>query len=251
MIDFRRASGELHYCTGSMGNRGSSKAAVCTFAALALVAGTAGFGLSACSDLDPQMPVPPEQEAVVTIGADLRNPEQAALAYVYAQSFDRVGRQAEVVGIRDAEDRLRAVRNEAVLVSFGCTGELLGLSDPASAELLAEDYAEDSTPDKQFSGEWRDRVYDAFSRSLPGEVMATDAGMAQGCTDVSADNAGADLPQWIVPFYVKPALDRSDRVRVLNEIAGSLSTEDLKLMTRAVAGGASPELVAQEWLDKA
>ncbi|MDK6444300.1 hypothetical protein QP169_11515, partial [Corynebacterium amycolatum] len=78
------------------------------------------------------MPVPPEQEAVVTIGADLRNPEQAALAYVYAQSFERGGRQAEVVGIRDAEDRLRAVRNEAVLVSFGCTGELLGLSDSAS-----------------------------------------------------------------------------------------------------------------------
>lgn len=251
MIDFRRANAGFHFRIRSMGCKGSSKATACTFTALALVAGAAGFGLAACSDLDPQMPVPPEQEAVVTVGADLRNPEQAALAYLYAQSFERIGRQAEVVGIRDADDRLRAVRNEAVLVSFGCTGELLGLSDSASAASLAEEYADDSTPDKQFSGEWRDRVYDAFSRSLPGEVMATDAGMAQGCTDVPADNAGADLPQWLVPFYVKPALDRSDRVRVLNEIAGSLSTEDLKLMTRAVASGASPELVAQEWLDKA
>ncbi|MDK8759266.1 hypothetical protein QP923_06605 [Corynebacterium sp. MSK151] len=251
MIDFRRANAGFHFHIRSMGCKGSSTATACTFTALALVTGATGSSLVACSDLDPQMPVPPEQEAVVTVGADLRNPEQAALAYVYAQSFERIGRQAEVVGIRDADDRLRAVRSEAVLVSFGCTGELLGLSDPASAASLAEEYAEDSTPDKQFSGEWRDRVYDAFSRSLPGEVMATDAGMAQGCADVSADNAGADLPQWLVPFYVKPALDRDDRVRVLNEIAGSLSTEDLKLMTRAVAGGASPELVAQEWLDKA
>lgn len=251
MIDFRRANAGFHFHIRSMGCKGSSTATACTFTALALLTGATGFGLVACSDLDPQMPVPPEQEAVVTVGADLRNPEQAALAYVYAQSFERIGRQAEVVGIRDADDRLRAVRSEAVLVSFGCTGELLGLSDPASAASLAEEYAEDSTPDKQFSGEWRDRVYDALSRSLPGEVMATDAGMAQGCADVSADNAGADLPQWLVPFYVKPALDRDDRVRVLNEIAGSLSTEDLKLMTRAVAGGASPELVAQEWLDKA
>lgn len=251
MIDFRRANAGFHFRIGSMGRRGGSAAVACTFPALALVVGAAGFGLVACSDLDPQMPVPPEQEAVVTVGADLRNPEQAALAHVYAQSFERVGRQAEVVGIRNADDRLWAVRNEAVLVSFGCTGELLGLSDPASAALLAEDYAEDSTPDKKFSGEWRDRVYDAFSRSLPSQVMATDAGMAQGCEDVSADNPGADLPQWIVPFYAKPALDRDDRVRVLNEIAGSLSTEDLKLMTRAVASGANPELVAREWLDKA
>lgn len=251
MIDFRRANAGFHFRIRSMGCKGSSTTTACTFTALASVTGVAGFGLAACSDLDPQMPVPPEQEAVVTVGADLRNPEQAALAYVYAQSFERIGRQAEVVGIRDADDRLRAVRSEAVLVSFGCTGELLGLSDPASAASLAEEYTDDSMPDKQFSGEWRDRVYDAFSRSLPGEVMATDAGMAQGCADVSADNAGADLPQWLVPFYVKPALDRDDRVRVLNEIAGSLSTEDLKLMTRAVAGGASPELVAQEWLDKA
>lgn len=249
MIDFRRANAGFHFRIGSIGRRGGSKAAACTFVALALSAVTAGIGLVACSDLDPQMPVPPEQEAVVTVGADLRNPEQAALAHLYAQSFERVGRQAEVVGIRDADDRLRAVRNEAVLVSFGCTGELLGLSDPASAALLAEDYAEDSTPDKQFSGEWRDRVYDAFSRSLPGQVMATDAGMAQGCAGVSAENPGAGLPQWLVPFYVKPALDRDDRVRVLNEIAGSLSTEDLKLMTRAVASGANPELVAREWLE--
>lgn len=251
MNNFRRAHAGFHFRTDSAGNRGSSKAATSTFTALAVVAGVVGLGLSACSDLDPQMPEPPEQEAVVTVGADLRNPEQAALAYVYAQAFERVGRPAEVVGVRNADDRLRVVRNEAVLVSFGCTGELLGLSNPASAASLAEEYAEDANQDKQFSGEWRDRVYDAFSRSLPGQVMATDAGMAQGCADVAEDNPGADLPQWLVPFYVKPALDRDDRVRVLNEIAGSLSTEDLKLMTQAVASGANPESVAQEWLDKA
>lgn len=94
-------------------------------------------------------------------------------------------------------------------------------------------------------------MYDMFSRSLPGEVMAIDTGMAQGCTNASVDDAKTDLSRWLMPLYVEPALNRDNRVRVLDEITGSLSTEDLKLTARAMAGGASPELAAQERLGKA
>lgn len=196
------------------------------------------------------MPTPEEQEATVTIGADFTDPEQVVLAQVYAQSFAAKGRDAEIVGIDHPDGRIDAVRGEQVLMSFGCTGELLGLSDPAAAAALTEEYEADTDPNKEQSGEWRDRVYEAFSKSLPGEVMATDAGIAQGCRQTSESNPGANLPQWLVPFYVKPALVRAERVNVLNEIAGSLSTEDLEAMTQAVMNGDSADEVARQWLGR-
>lgn len=250
MINSRRARARLHFRLGKVGERGKNSPSTWGFKVVVggLVVGLGlGSGLTACASQDPQMPVPSEQQAVVTVGADLSDPEQAVLAEVYAQSFANSGRAGKVVGFKDGVDRLTAVRNGAVLVSFGCTGELLGLSDPASARELAKEYAADTNPDKKYSPEWRDRVYDAFSRSLPGEVMATDAGMAQACADVPSSIPGADLPQWLVPFYIKPALDRSDRVKVLNEIAGSLSTEDLKEMTSLVASGEDAAAVAKHW----
>lgn len=248
MTNSRRVHAGFHLRLRTVSNRGKSNSSA--WANVALAGGLAmGLGLAACSSQDPVMPLPSEQQAVVSIGADLKDPEQEVLAQVYAQSFAKSGRQGEVVGLEDGVDRISAVRNGAVLVSFGCTGELLGRTDPASARELAKEYAADTNPDKKYSPEWRDRVYDAFSRSLPGEVMATDAGIAQACENsVSDSNPGASLPQWLVPFYVKPALDRDDRVKVLNDIAGSLSTEDLKEMTASVAGGKDAEAVAKHWV---
>lgn len=273
MINSRLGSARFHFRASAAGGTGESGTRRCSgggqvrnSGGLAHSRGTRGIGcrslvggmlgvatcvwLVGCASQEPVMPLPTEQKATVTIGADTDNPEQLVLAELYSQSFAKIGRASEIVGLNSASDRIDAVRSGRALVSFGCTGELLGLSDPAEAATLAREFRADKDPDKELNARWRDRVYDAFSKSLPGEMMATDAGIAQGCAAASESNVGAQLPQWLVPFYLKPALARADRVSVLNEIAGSLSTEDLQKMTDAVARGESAEEAARRWLDR-
>lgn len=251
MNHFRRALSRIHFhpfSVSAAGLRGLRFSFWRSGFVASSMAGLTLFG-SACAAFEPTMQEPSLQNSVVSVGADLANPEQKVLAEVYAQSFPRSGREGTVIGIGNEQDRVSLVRNGAVLVAFGCTGELLGISDPAAAKSLAEEFAQDEDPNKKLSEEWKSKVYDAFSRSLPGEVMATDAGDAQGCEGVDASNPGASLPQWVVPFYLKPSLVREDRVKVLNEIAGSLTTKELKEMTEKVRDGKAPASeVARDWL---
>ncbi|MFD5867423.1 hypothetical protein ACFWGD_02255 [Corynebacterium sp. NPDC060344] len=230
----------------------------------ALAAALAGaLALTGCASQDPAVPVPAEQLEPVLVGADLDDDQQAVLAEVYAGAFERRGRATSGTTDVPSEERMRAVQSGEVTVSFGCTGELLGLIDPTTARELAEEYAADDDPGKALSAEWRDRVYGAMSAALPGEIMATDPSNAQGCgredgleeaearslEDRAIVDPGAVLPQHIVPFYLKPALTRGDRVNVLNRVAGSISTPEVDDITDQVRDGAEPAQVAAEWLD--
>ena len=100
---------------------------------------------------------------------------------MYAGALERRGRDASAIIEVPADERMLAVQSGTVTLSFGCTGELLGLIDPATARELAEEYIADDDPGKALSAEWRDRVYAAMSAALPGEIMATDPSNAQGC----------------------------------------------------------------------
>lgn len=224
---------------------------------------TGALVLTGCASQEPAVPVPAEQMEPVVVGADARIDQQAVMAEVYAGALERRGRDASAIVEVPADERMLAVQSGTVTLSFGCTGELLGLIDPATARELAEEYIADDDPGKALSAEWRDRVYAAMSAALPGEIMATDPSNAQGCgredglgedeaaelEAAAAEDPGAVLPQHIVPFYLKPALTRADRVNVLNRVAGSLSTEELDDLTERVAAGEEPSEVAAEWLD--
>ena len=229
-----------------------------------LSAGVAGaLVLSGCASQDPGVPEPPVQTQPITVGADLADAQQAVLGEVYVGAMERRGRGAEAVIDVPSEERMQAVQSGGVTLSFGCTGELLGLIDPVTARELADEYIADDDPGKALSPEWRDRVYAAVSSALPGEIMATDPSNAQGCgredglSDAEAaaleasvaDDPGAVLPQHIVPFYLKPAMTRSDRVNVLNRVAGSMSTEELDRLTEDVEDGADAAETARDWLD--
>lgn len=221
------------------------------------------LALAGCASQEPAVPVPAEQTEPVVVGADARVAQQAVMAEVYVGALERRGRGAAPIVEVPADERMLAVQSGTVTLSFGCTGELLGLIDPATARELAEEYLADDDPGKALSAEWRDRVYGAMSAALPGEIMATDPSNAQGCgredgldEDEAAalearvdEDPGAVLPQHIVPFYLKPALTRADRVHVLNRVAGSLSTEELDDLTTRVTAGENPSEVAAEWLD--
>ncbi len=225
------------------------------------LAGT--LALTACASQDPALPTPSTQREPVSVGADARIAQQAVMAEVYVGALERRGRGSSGVVEVPSDERMQAVQSGTVTLSFGCTGELLGLIDPATARELAKEYIADDDPGKAMSAEWRDRVYGAMSAALPGEIMATDPSNAQGCgredgltegeraqLEAAADeDPGAVLPQHIVPFYLKPAMTRADRVNVLNRVAGSLSTKELEGLTRRVREGREPNAVAAEWLD--
>ena len=141
--------------------------------------------------------------------------------------MERRGRGAEAVIDVPSEERMQAVQSGGVTLSFGCTGELLGLIDPVTARELADEYIADDDPGKALSPEWRDRVYAAVSSALPGEIMATDPSNALGCEGYD----GPELPQNIVPVYRKPMLDRRDRL-ILNSVGGTISTADIRELTQ-------------------
>lgn len=245
---FRRTSGRW----ASPGKRGAVPVVL-----------AAALALTGCASQDPAVPAPAEQREPVLVGADLADDQQAVLAEVYAGALERKGRDTSGTVEVPSDERMRAVQSGEVTMSFGCTGELLGLIDPVTARELADEYIADDDPGKALSPEWRDRVYAAVSSALPGEIMATDPSNAQGCgredglSDAEAaaleasvaDDPGAVLPQHIVPFYLKPAMTRSDRVNVLNRVAGSMSTEELDRLTEDVEDGADAAETARDWLD--
>ena len=88
------------------------------------------------------------------------------LGEVYVGAMERRGRGAEAVIDVPSEERMQAVQSGGVTLSFGCTGELLGLIDPVTARELADEYIADDDPGKALSPEWRDRVYAAVSSAL-------------------------------------------------------------------------------------
>ncbi len=224
---------------GGFARRGGACAALSLFASL---------GLVACAEQEPAAQEPAVQQEPVVVTAVTDSADQELLQEIYTQAFGRVGRAAEKGALVADDERITAVRNGQATVAFGCTGELLGLLDPQRAEQLSDEYVADDDPGKQYSAQWRDEVYVAMSESLPGELMATDPSNAQACTEVSGDNPGAELPQYLVPLYRIPALDRHERVEVLNRVAGSITTAEIAEMLERVEEGESAGEVAGDWI---
>ncbi|MDO5731657.1 glycine betaine ABC transporter substrate-binding protein [Corynebacterium sphenisci] len=212
--------------------------------ALAALAAATLAAAGCAPEPGPERPV--AQSGAALVAQDPSVVEQRVLGEVYAGAFDRVGRAARTTPVALA-DRVAAVRAGTATVGFGCTGELLRLLDPATAAELHAEYAAVEDPDKGRDPGWRDRTYAAMSAALPGEVMATDPSNAIACGWLDGEGAGY-LPQHLVPFYRKPALDRRQRVEVLNRVAGSISTGEVAELVAEVDAGAEPAAVARRWL---
>lgn len=205
----------------------------------------AALALAGCA-AEPGPEPPAAQAGAATVAQDPAVVEQRVLGEVYAGAFGRVGRAARTTPVA-LPDRVAAVRAGAATVGFGCTGELLRLLDPDTAAELHAEYAAVADPAKDRDPGWRDRTYAAMSAALPGEVMATDPSNAIACTWLGGAEDGY-LPQHLVPFYRKPALDRRQRVEVLNRVAGSISTGEVAELVAEVDAGAEPAAVARRWL---
>ncbi|WP_448851186.1 hypothetical protein [Corynebacterium sp. 335C] len=142
-------------------------------------------------------------------------------------------------------------------MSAALPGDLMA-TDPSNAQACAWlDDARNASAEGAAFGGMRDDVPspapapDAPAGAPEGEGAGAPVGVAPLGPDSSDLEIAAALPRHLVPFYRKPALDRRDRVEVLNRIAGSISTKEVRELTKAVAEpGAEPAAdLARKWLE--
>ena len=176
-------------------------------------------GLTACSEEKPEP---------YLIGVPEKSEDEAPMPERYADAFgrylvrelnadDRKGERQPA----PADQRVRQLRTGDINVTFGCTGELLGLLDRNRAmELRQELKKADSEGDvSKRDADKKFLVYDALLSSLPQEIGASLPGDATPCSDSS-------LPQNAVVLYAKRVVGREELGK-LNSVAVGTSMEML------------------------
>lgn len=201
-----------------------------TLSAVALIAvGSVAAGCSA--DFEPQSIPPLESVESIYVSVPRGSTEALVLGKLYQQSLRASGRTTLVQVVdEDPISRFQSLDDGHSDLTIGCSGELLEYFNPARAAELEQEFivAGDVDPN---SGEWREKVYDALVGSLPGHLAVTDPSNAVACEDSN------QLPQNIVPVYRKPSLNREERT-VLNQVGGTISTDDVRTLVRDYREGA-------------
>lgn len=203
------------------------------------------LGATGCTQFDPK----PDAQAVIkdsfVVLAQGEDPEQLVLAQLYAQALERSGRSAEVRVNETGADSLAPLIAGDADLSIACAGSLLAERDPQRAKELEATFRkqEEKGEVPVNSGEWREETYAALVASLVPKVDAGDPSNALGCQDVETLT-----PQNIVPIYRVPVFERSARL-VLNEVTGTISTEDVQLLVEEIGSGTKVEDAVSRYLD--
>lgn len=177
--------------------------------------------LASCSStatVPQQAAVAASTDGPVTVGAT-DDPLQQALAEKIGLKLEGAGRSVEVTTV-DVGDRIGELRDGELTVVTGCVGELLDTLDATKGRELRGLYAEAQDAGDVDRNMWRDITHSTMVSALPTDLQAADPGQSVACDDDS-------LPQNTVALYAKPTMDRADR-KVLNDIAGGVTTEDLR-----------------------
>lgn len=181
--------------------------------------------LAGCSANEPTRSPLPDRERAVNISVNSSSTEQLVLGQVYDRILKHEGRET-ALSLEDnfmEKTRLqRFVEGEADFV-IGCTGEMLEILNPNTAEEIAGDLDTAETPAEEAAA--ADEVYAAFVGSLPGIAKTTDPSPAQGCPN-SPDSG---LPQNIVPVFRAAMLDGSERAAVQG-VTKLMTTQDIEDM---------------------
>ena len=187
--------------------------------------------LTACAEHEPRRDQQVDRERAVTISVNVNSLEQLVLGEVYQRILAHEGRQTVLVMEDDITvsgrmDRLAEGRADFII---GCTGDLLGVVNPTTAEELVDSLESADTPAEEAGA--ADEVYRAFVGSLPTSTTTTDPSPAQGCT------AGqeAELPQNIVPVFRAAMLDGSE-VAAVQGVTKLMTTADVSDMMEYARG---------------
>ena len=183
----------------------------------------------------------------VTVIVDKDRPQQVMLGGLYEEAMNRAHVPAlyQSERMNENSDRVRLISEHKADLTLGCTGELLTSLNPDEAERLSQEYVADEAAGKvdKNSGEWRERVYKAMVANLPEHATAGNPSSAIGCEDVN----DPPLPQNIVPVFRAAMFDRSERL-TLNQVSGSISTEDVQKLTQKAAEDANLSIVVKDFL---
>lgn len=190
----------------------------------ALLGACAASCLAACGYQNANPAGLPAQDREFVIGTPVVAPDHgqvdddlvAGLQISYSDALERDRRFITAQSV-PYDERFEALRSGKIHLTFGCLGELVDELDAHKGRLMRKLYAEDEDRDP---AEWRNIMHGTLTSLLPGDIDASDAGIAEGCEDDS-------LPQAIVALYDKSVIDRGDRL-ALNQVAGGVSAEMLR-----------------------
>lgn len=206
---------------------------------------SASLLLSACGSL-PQ-PVPPARLDVLTFAIDSSSQEQWVLGELYMRAVGRsvMPTRPTIRPLDPDDDPLEQVREGSAQLTVSCTGELLYSLNPTLAQELAAEYSKELAAGEIEADDatWREKVYEAMMANLPDSLNAGDPSLVTAC----ADYRGPELPQNVVPVYLKPMLDREGR-RTLNAVSGTLRTKDLRELVLEANQQGSVNGVVEQYL---
>ncbi len=210
-----------------------------------LISVMSATGLVACETLEPIARPTLESSENLYIAIDPDSAESWVLGKLYETVIQKRSRIA-VVQLDDnfRENPFEGLNDGTSDLIITCTGSLLEYVDPVRARALEAEYLEavENGEAERNTGEWRDRTYAELLGSLPPQLAASDPSNATGC---AGEN---ELPQNIVPIYRKPTLVRKER-EVLNWVSGTITTNELKSLVRAVRGESSANEIVEEYIE--
>lgn len=181
--------------------------------------------LAACSANEPHRNPQPDRERAVAISVNSSSTEQLVLGQVYDRILKHEGRETVLSLEENFYEKTRLERfmeGEADFI-VGCTGELLAILNPNTAEQLADDLVTAETPAGE--AEASNEVYAAFVGSLPVFAKTTDPSPAQGCPNTP----DSELPKNVVPVFRAAMLDGSERAAVQG-VTKLMTTQDIQDM---------------------
>ncbi|MBP3088972.1 hypothetical protein EML15_07415 [Corynebacterium sp. sy017] len=203
----------------------------------------AALGLAGCTIMEPHADPVPESTQVVRVLVNGDSFEQIILGELYRQILDRNGREAHIRVVTEEVDPYAELLAHNSDVYIGCAGSLLSHYDAMKARELEEKYGQKQQLSPTEQAEQREDTYYGVVGSLDEGLAASDPSNAK-----CASREGIALPENLVPIYRTPVLARAGRL-ALNEVSGSISSEELAELVEKARKGEPAEVVAAEFLD--
>lgn len=201
------------------------------------------LSLTGCTNAEPRGLADPDNTRPVRISVTADSPEQLVLGEVYSQVLQEAGR-ATSLNMEEppyGTDRLHQLHAGETDLIIGCTGQLLHQLDRNRAEELSGEIEDGDVENPS------DATYRAFMGALPTLVAAPDPSPAQGCADSAPEHRASDLPQSIIPVYVRDLFDREE-LKEITAVTRFITTSEMEGLIKAAEDESSVSTAVSEWL---
>lgn len=206
-----------------------------------------GLALGGCAAAEPKPPTAEPMTRQLRILVDPKSTKAVVLGEIYMQTLRKEGRDAALVGGEASTPaaRMRAIASGEADMIIACTGRALAVLDAGKArELEAKYKAEDAANNSGGVMDRLEETHDALMGALPALFTTVDPSSAHGCTELPDQ----DLPQNIVPIYLKGSMNRQQRFEV-NSVTKYLTDDDLDALVEEVDRKGDAHRVVEHWIE--